>query len=77
MVYLGNYAIVDVREGSASEGKVLVLLDDEPTALEIAIELRRRGCEVVIQGGSPGRAVVHPAMPSPGLAGLAMVATAS
>jgi hypothetical protein len=45
----GDYAIVDVTEGGASRGKILVLLDDEMIAREIAAELHRRGCHVVVE----------------------------
>ena len=55
MAYSGGYAIVDANEGSASKGKILVLLDDEGTADEIAIEMRHRGCNVVIQAAQPRR----------------------
>jgi hypothetical protein len=46
---VGGYAIVDLTKGSTSEGKILVLLDDEEEALEIANELRRRGCSVAVR----------------------------
>jgi hypothetical protein len=52
-----EYALVDVTRGSNSAGKILVLLDSEQTATEMAADLRRRGCEVV----------VRPVMPRPGL----------
>ena len=45
----GDYAIIDVTDGSTSLGKILVLLDDEMTAREIASELYRRGCKVIVQ----------------------------
>jgi hypothetical protein len=45
----GEYAIVDVTSGSNSAGKVLVLLDDEQTAAEMAADLRHRGCDVVVR----------------------------
>jgi hypothetical protein len=44
-----EYAIVDVGNGRASEGKILVLLDDELTAQDMATELRRRGCRVTVK----------------------------
>jgi hypothetical protein len=44
-----DYAIIDVTEGSTSNGKILVLLDDEVTAREIASELHRRGCQVIVE----------------------------
>jgi hypothetical protein len=45
----GRYAIIDVTDESQSKGKILLLLDDERTALEIALELGTRGIEVAIQ----------------------------
>jgi hypothetical protein len=45
----GEYAIVDVTRGSNSAGKILVLLDDEQTATEMAADLRVRGCDVVVR----------------------------
>jgi hypothetical protein len=44
-----DYAIIDVTEGSTSNGKILVLLDDEMIAREIALELHRRGRDVLVQ----------------------------
>jgi hypothetical protein len=49
MACLGGYAVVDVNQGRTSEGKVLVLLDDIASAQEIAAELCRRGCAVVVR----------------------------
>ena len=48
MAYSGEYAVVDVAAGSTSEGKILVLLDDEATAQEIADELCLRGRSVAV-----------------------------
>jgi hypothetical protein len=45
----GDYAIIDVTEGRTSNGKILVLLDDETTAREMASELRRQGCQVIVE----------------------------
>jgi hypothetical protein len=45
----GEYALVDVTSGSNSAGKILVLLDNEQTATEMAADLRRRGCNVVVR----------------------------
>jgi hypothetical protein len=45
----GEYAIVDVTRGSNSAGKILVLLDNEQTATEMAADLRVRGCDVVVR----------------------------
>lgn len=44
-----DYAIIDVAKGSTSNGKVLVLIDDETTARDIASELHRRGCQVIVE----------------------------
>jgi hypothetical protein len=49
MTDLGEYAIVDVRKSSPSKGKILVVVDDEPTAQEMAIELNRRRCQVTVR----------------------------
>jgi hypothetical protein len=49
MGYSGDYAIIDVTERSPSKGKILVLLDNEQVAEEIAADLRRRGRDVVVQ----------------------------
>jgi hypothetical protein len=57
MTDLAEYAIVDVTEGSVSEGKILVLLDDETTANEMAAEMSRRGGSVVVK--------YHPCLPQP------------
>jgi WhiB family transcriptional regulator, redox-sensing transcriptional regulator len=57
-----RYAIVDVLEGSSTKGKILVLLDDEQTALEMARELRARGRQVVVQ--RDGRSGTGNASPS-------------
>jgi hypothetical protein len=54
----GEYAIVDVTRGSDSAGKILVLLDNEPTATEMAADLRRRGCHVVVRRVAPRQGVV-------------------
>jgi hypothetical protein len=48
-----NYAIVDITEGRRSIGKVLVLVDDEQTAQEIAVDLSKRGCRVVVEAFGP------------------------
>jgi len=45
----GRYAIVDTAEASPSRGKILLLLDDEGVALEIASELQTRGLDVAIE----------------------------
>ncbi len=42
MALPGDYAIVDATDGRASIGKVLVMVDDELTAREIAAELDQR-----------------------------------
>jgi hypothetical protein len=44
-----EYALVDVTRGRNSAGKILVLLDSEQTATEMAADLRRRGCDVVVR----------------------------
>jgi hypothetical protein len=49
MTFQGEYAIVDVRASSPSHGKILVVVDDESTAQEMAAELRRRRCQVVVR----------------------------
>ncbi len=49
MVDFADYAIIDTNAGSTSEGKILVLVDDERTAREIAGDLRGRGFSVVIK----------------------------
>jgi hypothetical protein len=63
MARLGGYAVVDVNKGRTSEGKVLVLLDDIASAQEIAAELCRRGCAVVVRAirerGPLGRATEY------------------
>jgi hypothetical protein len=46
---VSDYAIIDVKQGSSSQGMVLVILNDEFTAGEIAVELRGRGCPVAVQ----------------------------
>ncbi len=45
----GDYAIIDVSEASTSKGKILVLLEDQETAEQIAADLRHRGCHVTVQ----------------------------
>jgi hypothetical protein len=47
--HLESYAIIDVAAESKSHRKILMILDDRETAEEIADELDRRNCEVVIQ----------------------------
>jgi hypothetical protein len=42
------FAIVDVSH-RASRGKILMLLDDQDTAVELAMELSRRSCPVVVR----------------------------
>ena len=49
MSYQGEYAIVDVRASSPSQGKILVVLDDEAIAQEMAAEMRRQRCQVVVR----------------------------
>jgi hypothetical protein len=49
MTSVSDYAIVDITEGSTSSGKVLVLLHDEKTAQEMAIDLTKRGCRVAVE----------------------------
>jgi hypothetical protein len=44
-----EYALVDVTRGSSSAGKILVLLDNQQTAVEMAADLWRRGCNVVVR----------------------------
>jgi hypothetical protein len=56
----GDYAIVDATEGRDSMGQVLVIVDDEPTATEIATELHRRGCRVEVMMFHPRRGLVRP-----------------
>ena len=51
----GDYAIVDATPDRDSNGKVLVILDDESTAQEMATELRRRGCRVDVRAVRPRR----------------------
>jgi hypothetical protein len=46
------FAIVDVSR-RASRGKILLLIDDQTTAAEIALELNRRSVEVSVQFISP------------------------
>jgi hypothetical protein len=58
MALPGDYAIVDATEGRDSKGQVLVIVDDEATAREFAMELRQRGCCVDITSFRPGRGVV-------------------
>jgi hypothetical protein len=53
MTDVSDYAIVDITEGRRTVGKVLVLLDDEQTAQEIAIDLTKRGCRVVVEAFGP------------------------
>jgi hypothetical protein len=50
--------VIDIREGSESRGKILVLIDDEVTAKEIAADLRRRRCDVIVQQVSERRGLV-------------------
>jgi hypothetical protein len=66
----GEYAIVDVTRGSNSAGKILVLLDNEQTAAEMAADLQARGCDVVVRRVStrPGlmlRPILEQEPPSP------------
>jgi len=49
MTQWGRYAIIDDTEGSQSRGKILLLLDDEHAALEIASELRMRHLDIAIE----------------------------
>jgi len=49
MSHQGEYAVVDVRANSPSHGKILVVVGDEAIAQEMAIELGRRRCQVVVQ----------------------------
>jgi hypothetical protein len=49
MTQWGRYAIIDDTEGSPSRGKILLLLDDERAALEIASELRTRRLDIAIE----------------------------
>jgi hypothetical protein len=49
MVDFADYAIIDTNAGSMSEGKILVLVDDERTAREIASDLQGRGFPVAIK----------------------------
>lgn len=49
MVDFADYAIIDTNVGGRSEGKILVLVDDERTAHEIAGDLRGRGFSVLIK----------------------------
>ena len=49
MSYQGEYTIVDVRASSPSQGKILVVLDDEAIAQEMAAEMRRQRCQVVVR----------------------------
>jgi hypothetical protein len=53
MALPGSYAIVDVTEGRESKGQVLVIVDDEITAREMARELHQRGCCVDVLAGHP------------------------
>jgi hypothetical protein len=48
-----EYALVDVTRGSNSAGKILVLLDSAQTAAEMAADLQRRGCDVVVRRVMP------------------------
>jgi hypothetical protein len=48
------FAIVDVSR-RASRGQILMLLDDNTTASEIASELNRRAVEVSVQSISSGQ----------------------
>jgi hypothetical protein len=48
MTHQREYAVVDVRAKSPSRGKILVVVDDEVIAQEIAVELRRRRCQVAV-----------------------------
>jgi hypothetical protein len=58
-----EYALVDVTRGSNSAGEILVLLDSEQTAAEMAADLQRRGCEVVVRRVMPRPAlVIRPAL---------------
>jgi hypothetical protein len=58
-----EYALVDVTRGSNSAGKILVLLDSEQIAAEMAADLQRRGCDVVVRrvASRPGL-VMRPAL---------------
>jgi hypothetical protein len=49
MTFQGEYAIVDVRASSPSQGKILVVVDDQEIAQEMAAELRRRRCQVAVR----------------------------
>jgi hypothetical protein len=49
MTQWGRYAIIDATNESQSRGKILLLLDDERTAIEIASELRTCGLDVAIE----------------------------
>ena len=60
MVDFAEYAIIDTSAGSRSEGKILVLVDDERTAHEIASDLRGRGFPVVIKTVPARGSVVIP-----------------
>jgi len=53
MTQWGRYAIIDTAEQSQSRGKVLLLLDDERVAFEIASELQTRGLDVAIEVRRP------------------------
>jgi hypothetical protein len=53
MTDVTDYAIVDITEGRRSIGKVLVLVDDEQTAQEMAVDLTKRGCQVVVEAFGP------------------------
>ena len=58
-----EYALVDVTRGSSSAGKILVLLDNQQTAVEMAADLRGRGCDVVVRRVMPRpRLVMRPAL---------------
>jgi hypothetical protein len=53
-----DYAIIDAGDGSSTAGKILVLVDDEQTAVEMARHLRRRGCDVVVRRAVRGQELV-------------------
>jgi hypothetical protein len=44
----GTFAVIELKAGG---NRILVLLDTEPEAEAIAIELRRRGLKVEVQQG--------------------------
>jgi hypothetical protein len=65
MTQWGRYAIVDTAEGSQSRGKILMLLDDEWVAIEIASELQTRGLDVAIEVRGSGPRATRVADTSP------------